>query len=85
MVLFLYLNKYSNAEIAEILSSLNYPTSKTRVNDHLKSLKFIFHVKTKEQLIEKGILLNYHLLLPRKFLRIGSYEIEDEAIIAGNI
>ena len=85
MVLFLYLNKYSNAEIAEILTMLGYPTSKPRVNDHLKSLKFIFHAKTKEELIDKGISLNYHLLLPRKFLQIGSYEIEDEIIIAGEL
>lgn len=83
MVLFLYVNKYSNAEISEILTILGHKMSKTRVNDHLESLKFIFHVKTKEQLIEKAIALDYHLLIPRKFLKIGSYEIDDEVIIAG--
>lgn len=84
MVLFLYINKYSNAEISEILTTLGYPTSKTRINDHLKSLKFIFHVKSKEELITKALSLNYDLLIPRKLLQIGTYEIEDEIIIAGN-
>lgn len=83
MVLFLYLNKYSNAEISDILTILGHKISRTRVNDHLESLKFIFHVKTKEQLIEKAISHNYHLLIPRSLLRQGSYEIEEEIIISG--
>ena len=83
MVLFLYLNKYTNVEISEILTTLGHKTSRSRVNDHLENLKFIFYVKTKEQLIEKAISLNYHLLVPRKFLRVGTYELEDEVIISG--
>jgi len=81
MILFLYLNKYSNTEISEIMTILGHKISKTRVNDYLENLKYIFHVKTKEQLIEKAISLNYHLLIPRKFLKVGSYELEDEVII----
>lgn len=81
MVLFLYLNKYSNAEIAEIMTIVGYKISKSRVNDHLENLKYIFQIKTKEQLIEKAISMNYHLLIPREFLQIGSFEIEDEVLI----
>lgn len=83
MVLFLYLNKYTNVEISEILTLLGFKTSRSRVNDHLENLKFIFYVKTKEQLIEKAISLNYHLLIPRKFLQVGTYELDDEIIISG--
>lgn len=81
MVLFLYVNKYSNVEISQILTTLGHKTSPSRVNDHLESLKFIFYVKTKEQLIEKAISLNYHLLVPRNFLKYGIYELLDEAVI----
>lgn len=82
MVLFLYLNKYSNTEIAEILTVIGYKISRTRVNDHLENLKYIFHVKTKEQLIEKAISYSYHLYIPRNLLKIGSYELADEVIIS---
>jgi DNA-binding CsgD family transcriptional regulator len=81
MVLFLYLNKYSNSEIADILTTLGYQISKTRVNDHLENLKYIFHVKTKDQLIEKAISYNYHVFFPRKLLKAGSYEIDDDIVI----
>lgn len=83
MVLFLYINKYSNTEISEILTVLGHKISKHRVNDHLESLKFIFNVQTKEQLIKKAIVLDYHLVIPRKLLKIGSYEIDEEIIISG--
>lgn len=82
-VLFLYLNKYSNAEISDIISILGKKISKTRVNDHLENLKYIFQVKTKDQLIEKSIALGYHLLIPRALLKPGCYPIDDNLIIAG--
>ncbi len=81
MVLFLYLNKYSNTEIADILTTLGYQISKTRVNDHLENLKYIFHVRSKEQLIEKAISHNYHVYFPRKLLKVGSYAIDDDIVI----
>jgi len=83
MVLFLYLNKFSNTEIATIISLVSEKISKNRVNDHLQNLKYIFNVTTKEQLIEKAISLNYHRLIPRGFLKPGSYPITDEAMIVG--
>lgn len=84
MVLFLYVNKYSNTEIADIMSIIGYKISKSRVNDHLENLKYIFQVKTKEELIEKAVLMNYHLLIPRQFLKSGSYELDDELIISSD-
>ncbi|AUR51994.1 helix-turn-helix transcriptional regulator [Aquella oligotrophica] len=83
MVLFLYLNKYSNTEVAKIMTTLGFKISATTVNDHLENLKYIFEVRTKEQLIEKAIALGYNLFIPAQFLKIGSFELEDEAIIAG--
>lgn len=83
MVLFLYLNKFSNTEIATIISLVSEKISKSRVNDHLENLKYIFNVTAKEQLIEKAISLNYHRLIPRGFLKLGSYPITDEAMIVG--
>ena len=83
MVLFLYLNKYSNTEISDIITSISDKMSKSRVNDHLENLKYIFQVRSKEQLIEKAISLGYHVLIPRKFLKIGSYAFDDEIIISG--
>lgn len=83
MVLFLYLNKYSNTEISDIISSIGSKISRSRVNDHLENLKYIFQVRSKEQLIEKSISLGYHLLIPRQFLRVGSYAFDDEVIISG--
>lgn len=82
-VLFLYLNKYSNTEIASIITTLGNKISTTRVNDHLENLKYIFQATTKDQLIEKAIALGYHLLIPRVFLKSGCYPIDDSLIIAG--
>jgi DNA-binding CsgD family transcriptional regulator len=82
MVLFLYVNKYSNTEISLIISLITNKMSVSRVNDHLENLKYIFQVNSKEQLIEKAISLDYHLFVPRKFLKFGSYPLNDELIIA---
>lgn len=81
-VLFLYLNKYSNTEISDIISNLGEKMSTTRVNDHLENLKYIFQATTKDQLIEKGIAMGYHLLVPRAFLKPGCYPIDDNLLIA---
>jgi DNA-binding CsgD family transcriptional regulator len=83
MVLFLYLNKYSNTEISFIISLITNKMSVSRVNDHLENLKYLFQVNSKEQLIEKAISLQYHLLVPRKFLKVGSYPLPDDLIISG--
>ncbi|MBX9597544.1 MAG: helix-turn-helix transcriptional regulator [Burkholderiales bacterium] len=79
IVLFLYLHRYSAAEIASILGTLDYKMSNSRINDHLEALKFIFRVKTKDQLIEKALAMDYDLLIPRALLKEGSYPL-DEAI-----
>lgn len=83
MVLFLYLNKYSNTEISNIMSVLGFKLSKSRVNDNLEKLKYVFHATSKQELIKKAIAMSYHLIIPRKFLQYGSFEVNDEAIITG--
>lgn len=82
MVLFLYVNKYSYTEIASIMTVLGHKISPGRVNDHLENLKYIFAVKTKEQLIETALSYKYHLYIPRQFLKHGSYHLDDEIIIS---
>lgn len=82
MVLFLYVNKYTYTQASSIMSTLHQKISPARINDHLESLKSIFNVKTKEQLIEKAVSLKYHLLIPRKFLNAGSYAIDDTMLIS---
>lgn len=82
MILFLYLHKYSYTEIAEIMTTLGFKVSASRVNDHLSNLKYIFQIKTKHELIEKALGMNYHLYIPRKFLKVGTYAIDGEMIIS---
>jgi len=64
MVLFLCMHNYSYSEIAMFLNEFGTPIKPGRVNDHLEQLKLIFHVSTKNQLIEKAIGLNLHVMLP---------------------
>lgn len=82
MVLFLSINKYSSTEIADIMTIIGYKISRSRVNGHLESLKYIFQVKTREALTEKAVAMNYHLLIPRQFLKAGSYKFDDELVIS---
>lgn len=82
MVLFLCLYKYSYTEVAMILTNLGHKISSGRVNEHLENLKYIFAVKSKEELIEKAIRLKYHLFIPRKFLKIGSFALKDTISIS---
>ena len=82
LVLFFYVNKYSHTETASILTNLGHKISAGRVKDHLEKLKYIFRVKTKEQLIEKAISLKYHLFIPRQLLQVGSFALDDAIFIS---
>ena len=82
LVLFFYVNKYSHTETASILTNLGHKISAGRVKDHLENLKYIFRVKTKEQLIEKAISLKYHLFIPRQLLQVGSFALDDAIFIS---
>lgn len=84
MVLFLSVNKYSSTEIADIMTVIGYKISRSRVNGHLENLKYIFQVKTKEELLERAVGMNYHLSIPRQFLKVGSYKFDDELVIYSN-
>lgn len=81
IVLFLYLHRYSAADISSILGLLDYKMSNSRINDHLESLKFIFRVKTKDQLIEKALAMDYNLIIPRALMKEGSYRLDDTVVI----
>lgn len=79
MVLFLALNNYSYSEIALLLSGFGHQITPIRVNDYLEQLKFIFHVRNKNQLIEKAIGLNFHTFFPiGLFSKLGSIEVSDD-------
>lgn len=81
MVLFLYVNRYSNSEISNIMTAIDQKLSKSRVNDYLENLKYIFNARSKEELIEKALGMGYNLVIPRNFLKPGSYPIDDEVIL----
>ncbi|MFN8770961.1 MAG: helix-turn-helix transcriptional regulator [Neisseriaceae bacterium] len=79
IVLFLCINNYSYSEIALLMSEFGNPITSIRVNDYLEQLKLIFHVRTKAQLIEKAIGLNFHTLLPYNlFNNFSTIEISDD-------
>jgi len=64
------------------MTTLGYDISKARVNVHLKNLKYIFGVKSKEQLFEAALSHKYNLFIPRQFLKHGSYPLDDELLIS---
>jgi hypothetical protein len=64
MVLFLSIHNYSYSEIALFMNEFGNPITPIQVNERLENLKLIFHVRTKIQLIEKAIGLNFHVILP---------------------
>lgn len=75
MILYLYLQRYSCAAIAEQLTLLGYGISRERVNDYLSNLKNIFKVKNKDDLIKKAIAMSYDMRIPRKLIKQGIHEI----------
>ncbi|MBX9599319.1 MAG: hypothetical protein K2X04_12190 [Burkholderiales bacterium] len=64
MVLFLSMHNYSYSEIALLMSEFGNAITPVQVNERLENLKLIFHVRTKAQLIEKAIGLDFHVILP---------------------
>ncbi len=81
MILFFCLHRYSASEIAEILTTLGYSISTSRVNEHITKLKYIFMVKSKDALIDKAISLNFQRIFPRKLLKIGSYQLDNNEML----
>lgn len=79
MILYLCLSNYSYSEIAVFMNEFGYKITPIRVNDYLEQLKLIFHVRTKAQLTEKAIGLNFHTFLPSGlFNHIDSIDITDQ-------
>lgn len=82
MVLFLYLFKYSYTQISSIMTNLGHKISASRVNELLENLKHIFGVTVKDQLIERALSHKYNLLIPRQFLKPGSYSLNENIVIS---
>jgi hypothetical protein len=78
MVLFLCLNNYSYTDIALLISEFAQDTTPIQVNSILEELKLIFHVRTKKQLIEKAIGLNFNSYIPKQLFKLASININDE-------
>lgn len=78
IVLFLCLNNHSYTEISLLMSEFVQNVSPTQVNSYLEELKLIFHVRTKTQLIEKAIGLNFHSYLPYKLFKLNSISLNNE-------
>ncbi|MDD3265949.1 MAG: hypothetical protein PHC75_02065 [Burkholderiales bacterium] len=80
MVLFLSLNNYSYSEISLFMGVFGHSITPSQVNERLEQLKLIFHVRTKSQLIEKAIGLNFHVILPCGFFNdVVTLEISNES------
>ena len=78
IVLFLIINKYSGIEIGKIMRKLRHTISDAAVNEITAKLKYLFNVKSKQQLIEKAIGLKYHTYIPMELLKVGIYDINDK-------
>lgn len=78
VVLFLCLNNYSYSEIALFMSEFIQETSPIQVNGYLEDLKLIFHVRTKNQLIEKAIGLNFNTYLPHDLFKFTTLNLANE-------
>jgi DNA-binding CsgD family transcriptional regulator len=80
MVLFLFIYRFSNAQISDIMSKIGHTMSISRVNAHLASLREALEVKSKNELIEKALQLNINSLVPKEFFKPGIYEIKKSEI-----
>lgn len=80
MVLFLYINRFSNGQISVVMTEIGHPMSISRVNAHLAALREIMGVKSKEQLIDKALQMNINTLVPKELFQPGVYEIKKSEI-----
>jgi hypothetical protein len=80
MVLFLYLNRFSNAQISVIMTKIGYTMSTSRVNAHLSALRELLGVRNKSQLIDKAIELHLNTYVPKELFKAGLYEIKKSQI-----
>ncbi|AUR52491.1 helix-turn-helix transcriptional regulator [Aquella oligotrophica] len=67
-VLFFYARNYSYSKVATILTELGYPISPHTINEHLETLKTMFNVTNKSQLIDIALVIGY-ALIPHSILK----------------
>lgn len=82
LVLFLTIFNYSSREISEILNNIGIKLSAIRINDHIQNLKYIFRANSKDELVAKALAHDYHLCIPRKLLKIGTFPLQGEVVIS---
>lgn len=80
MVLFLYINRFSNGQISAVMTKIGHPMSISRVNAHLAALRELLEVRSKEQLIDKALQMNINTLVPKELFQPGIYEIKKSEI-----
>lgn len=78
IVLFLCISNYSYTEISLLVSQFVHEVTPIQVNGYLEELKLIFHVRTKNQLIEKAIGLNFHSYLPLHLFKPSTINVGSE-------
>lgn len=81
LVLFLFLRNYSYTEISSWLSAFGMTMSSSRVNEHLENLKTQFNAKNKAELKQKATLAGLPSLMPKGFLKSGSYSLDNYLIL----
>lgn len=81
LVLFLFLRNYSYTEISSWLSAFGMSMSSARVNEHLENLKTLFESKNKAELKRKATLAGFPSIMPKGFLKSGSYLIDNYMIL----
>lgn len=78
MVLFLFVNNYSNAQISSMLTIFGYSISTKRVDVILSDIRHILEVKNKSQLIQKALGLGMDCYIPKNLMKAGCYTLTGE-------
>lgn len=85
IVLFLCINNYSYTEISLLISEFIKEITPIQVNGILEDLKLMLHVRTKNQLIEKAIGLNFNSYLPRALFKPSTINASDDLVSIVNL
>lgn len=77
ITLFLICNFLSANEIRIVFDALGRPLSLSRINALIQSLKELFGVATKDDLLEKALRMNYHVAAPEALFPEIFYDIDE--------
>lgn len=79
IILYFYIRNYGNQEISKTLAALGMKITIHTVNKHLENIKKVLKINHKNQLMDKGTILCYHLI-PTELLKLGLFSLEDTLI-----